>query len=90
VPGSSAVKREAEAEGLDRIFKDAGFEWHESSCSMCAGMNADHVDAFQRCVATSNRNYEGRQGRDARTHLTSPAMAVAAAVTGQISDLRKL
>lgn len=90
VPGSSTTKRDAEAEGLDRIFKAAGFEWHESACSMCAAVNADSVAPFERCVSTSNRNYEGRQGRDARTHLASPAMAAAAAVTGRISDVRKL
>jgi 3-isopropylmalate/(R)-2-methylmalate dehydratase large subunit len=90
VPGSTAIKREAEQEGLDRIFKSAGFEWHESACSMCAAVNADSVAPFTRCVSTSNRNYEGRQGRDARTHLASPAMAAAAAVTGTISDVRKL
>ncbi|MGH7682729.1 MAG: 3-isopropylmalate dehydratase large subunit [Vulcanimicrobiaceae bacterium] len=90
VPGSSSVKRQAENEGLDRTFKEAGFEWHESGCSMCAALNADFVPAGKRCVATSNRNYENRQGRDARTHLASPATAVAAAVTGKIVDVRKL
>ena len=90
VPGSSATKRQAEAEGLDRIFKAAGFEWHESACSMCASVNADVVPPHHRCVSTSNRNYEGRQGRDARTHLASPAMAAAAAVSGCITDVRKL
>ncbi len=90
VPGSSAVKRQAEAEGLDRIFKQAGFEWHESACSMCASANADVVAPFQRCVATSNRNYEGRQGRHARTHLASPATAAATAIAGKISDPRRL
>ena len=90
VPGSTPTKRQAEAEGLDRVFKDAGFEWHESACSMCASVNADFVPPFQRCVSTSNRNYEGRQGRDARTHLASPAMAAAAAVTGCITDVRRL
>jgi 3-isopropylmalate/(R)-2-methylmalate dehydratase large subunit len=90
VPGSTAVKRQAEAEGLDRIFIDAGFEWHESACSMCASVNADFVAPFDRCVSTSNRNYEGRQGQDARTHLVSPAMAAAAAVTGRITDVRTM
>jgi 3-isopropylmalate/(R)-2-methylmalate dehydratase large subunit len=90
VPGSSAVKRQAEDEGLDRIFKEAGFEWHASACSMCAAVNADFVAPGARCVSTSNRNYENRQGRDSRTHLASPAMAVAAAVSGKIVDVRKL
>ena len=90
VPGSSSVKRQAENEGLDRIFKDAGFEWHESGCSMCAALNADFVPPRSRCVATSNRNYENRQGRDARTHLASPAMAAGAAIAGKIVDVRKL
>ena len=90
VPGSTATKRQAEAEGIDRLLQEAGFEWHESACSMCASVNADFVPAFHRCVSTSNRNYEGRQGRDARTHLVSPAMAAAAAVTGKITDVRKL
>ena len=90
VPGSWSTKQEAEKEGLDRIFKEAGFEWHESACSLCAAVNADTVAPGNRCVSTSNRNYEGRQGRDARTHLASPAMAAAAAVTGKISDVRKL
>lgn len=90
VPGSTATKRQAEAEGIDRVLQEAGFEWHESACSMCASVNADFVPAFHRCVSTSNRNYEGRQGRDARTHLASPAMAAAAAVTGKITDVRKL
>lgn len=90
VPGSTRVKKEAEARGLDAIFRNSGFEWHESGCSMCAAVNADSVPPFDRCVSTSNRNYEGRQGRNARTHLTSPAMAAAAAVTGVITDVRKL
>ena len=90
VPGSSSVKRQAESDGLDRIFKEAGFEWHESGCSMCAALNADFVPPRSRCVATSNRNYENRQGRDARTHLASPAMAAAAAIAGKIVDVRKL
>jgi 3-isopropylmalate/(R)-2-methylmalate dehydratase large subunit len=90
VPGSGLVKRDAEAEGLDRIFIEAGFDWREPGCSMCVGMNGDLVAAGERCAATSNRNFEGRQGRGARTHLMSPAMAAAAAVTGAIGDVRKL
>ncbi|HUK10027.1 MAG TPA: 3-isopropylmalate dehydratase large subunit [Stellaceae bacterium] len=90
VPGSGLVKREAEAQGLDRIFKDAGFEWREAGCSMCVGMNGDLVDAGQRCASTSNRNFQGRQGRGARTHLVSPTMAAAAAVTGRFTDVRTL
>jgi len=88
VPGSGSVKQAAEAEGLDRIFRAAGFDWREPACSMCAGLNADRVDPRQRCVATSNRNFEGRQGPLARTHLSSPAMAAAAAVAGAIVDVR--
>ena len=88
VPGSQAVKREAESEGLDRIFLDAGFEWRESGCSMCLGMNPDVLEAGERCASTSNRNFEGRQGRGGRTHLVSPAMAAAAAITGHFSDIR--
>ena len=90
VPGSGLVKRAAEAEGLDRVFTDAGFEWREAGCSMCVGMNGDLVAAGERCASTSNRNFEGRQGKGARTHLMSPAMAAAAAVTGTIADVRKL
>ncbi|HYC38233.1 MAG TPA: 3-isopropylmalate dehydratase large subunit [Usitatibacter sp.] len=90
VPGSGLVKRAAEAEGLDRIFLEAGFDWREAGCSMCVGMNGDLVAAGERCASTSNRNFEGRQGRGARTHLMSPAMAAAAAVTGKITDVRKL
>ena len=90
VPGSSAIKRQAEAEGLDRIFEQAGFEWREAGCSMCAGANGDVGTAGQRCVSTTNRNFENRQGRDVRTHLTSPAMAAAAAVAGQLVDVRTL
>jgi 3-isopropylmalate/(R)-2-methylmalate dehydratase large subunit len=90
VPGSGLVKRAAEAEGLDRVFRDAGCDWRDAGCSMCVGMNGDLVDAGQRCVSTSNRNFEGRQGRGARTHLASPAMAAAAAVTGCITDVRRL
>lgn len=90
VPGSSAVKREAEARGLDAIFRSAGFEWHESGCSMCAGANGDLAPAGVRCVATSNRNFENRQGPAVRTHLASPAVAVAAALTGRITDPRHI
>jgi 3-isopropylmalate/(R)-2-methylmalate dehydratase large subunit len=90
VPGSGLVKRAAEAEGLDRVFLDAGFEWREAGCSMCVGMNGDLVAAGERCASTSNRNFEGRQGKGARTHLMSPAMAAAAAVTGRITDVRRL
>ncbi|MBX9810164.1 MAG: 3-isopropylmalate dehydratase large subunit [Burkholderiales bacterium] len=89
-PGSSAVKRQAEAEGLDRIFREAGFEWRASGCSSCVAMNGDSVPAGMRCASTSNRNFEGRQGKGARTHLMSPAMVAAAAVTGRITDVRKL
>jgi 3-isopropylmalate/(R)-2-methylmalate dehydratase large subunit len=90
VPGSGTVKREAEAEGLDRVFLEAGFEWREAGCSMCVGMNGDLVPPGKRCASTSNRNFEGRQGKGARTHLMSPAMAAAAAVTGRIVDVRTL
>ena len=90
VPGSGLVKRAAEAEGLDRVFTDAGFEWRDAGCSMCVGMNGDLVGAGERCASTSNRNFEGRQGKGARTHLMSPAMAAAAAVTGKVTDVRKL
>jgi 3-isopropylmalate/(R)-2-methylmalate dehydratase large subunit len=90
VPGSTAVKEAAEAEGLDVIFRDAGFEWRDSGCSMCLGMNTDKLSPGQRCASTSNRNFEGRQGKGGRTHLMSPVMAVAAAVTGRLSDVRQL
>ncbi|WP_089933009.1 3-isopropylmalate dehydratase large subunit [Candidatus Entotheonella palauensis] len=89
-PGSSLIKRQAEAEGLDQIFIEAGFQWRESGCSMCLGMNPDRVAPGKRCASTSNRNFEGRQGRGARTHLVSPAMAAAAAVTGRLTDVRDL
>ena len=89
-PGSRSIKAAAEAEGLDRIFRDAGFEWRDAGCSMCVGINGDQVAAGQRCASTSNRNFEGRQGQGARTHLMSPAMAAAAAITGRISDIRTL
>ena len=90
VPGSGLVKRQAEAEGLDRIFMHAGFEWREPGCSMCLGMNPDQVPAGERCASTSNRNFVGRQGPGSRTHLLSPAMAAAAAVTGRLTDVREL
>ena len=90
VPGSGLVKREAETEGLDRIFTAAGFEWREPGCSMCLAMNPDKVPPGERCASTSNRNFVGRQGPGARTHLVSPAMAAAAAVTGKLSDVREL
>lgn len=90
VPGSGLVRMQAEREGLDRIFKDAGFEWRAPGCSMCLGMNADRLNPGERCAATSNRNFEGRQGKGGRTHLLSPAMAAAAAVAGELTDLRSL
>ena len=90
VPGSGLVKMQAEEEGLDRIFTDAGFEWREPGCSACLGMNPDKVPAGERCASTSNRNFVGRQGPGARTHLVSPAMAAAAAVTGRLTDVREL
>ena len=88
VPGSGAVKRQAEQEGLDRIFLDAGFEWREPGCSMCLAMNADRLEPGERCASTSNRNFEGRQGTGGRTHLVSPAMAAAAAIAGHFVDVR--
>jgi 3-isopropylmalate/(R)-2-methylmalate dehydratase large subunit len=90
VPGSGLVKRQAEQEGLDRILKDCGFEWREPGCSMCLAMNPDRIEPGQRCASTSNRNFEGRQGPGGRTHLVSPAMAAAAAVTGRLVDVRAL
>jgi 3-isopropylmalate/(R)-2-methylmalate dehydratase large subunit len=90
VPGSGQVKLAAEAEGLDRIFRDAGFEWREPGCSMCVGMNEDRLAPGERCASTSNRNFEGRQGRDGKTHLVSPAMAAAAAIAGRFVDVRTL
>ena len=89
VPGSQAVKRQAEAEGLDKVFREAGFEWREAGCSMCLGMNPDTLSPGQRCASTSNRNFEGRQGKGGRTHLVSPQMAAATAVTGRFVDIRK-
>ncbi len=90
VPGSGLIKILAEEEGLDRVFMEAGFEWREPGCSMCLAMNADRLEPQERCASTSNRNFEGRQGRGGRTHLVSPAMAVAAAITGHITDVRDL
>jgi len=90
VPGSGIVKRQAEAEGLDKIFIEAGFEWREPGCSMCLAMNADRLSAGERCASTSNRNFEGRQGPGGRTHLVSPAMAAAAAIAGHFVDIRKV
>ncbi|HJT28959.1 MAG TPA: 3-isopropylmalate dehydratase large subunit [Pyrinomonadaceae bacterium] len=89
VPGSQEVKRAAEREGLDRIFHEAGFEWREAGCSMCLGMNADILEPGERCASTSNRNFEGRQGRGGRTHLVSPMMAAAAAIKGHFTDVRQ-
>ncbi|MBC7801930.1 MAG: 3-isopropylmalate dehydratase large subunit, partial [Gemmatimonadaceae bacterium] len=90
VPGSGLVKRQAEVEGLDQVFRAAGFEWREAGCSMCLGMNPDKLTPGQRCASTSNRNFEGRQGPGGRTHLLSPAMAAAAAITGRLTDVRGL
>lgn len=90
VPGSGLVKEQAEKEGLDKIFKEAGFEWREPGCSMCLAMNADRLEPGERCASTSNRNFEGRQGRSGRTHLMSPAMAAAAAIKGRLADLREM
>jgi 3-isopropylmalate/(R)-2-methylmalate dehydratase large subunit len=90
VPGSGLIKAQAEAEGLDRIFLDAGIEWRYAGCSMCVGMNGDLVGAGERCASTSNRNFAGRQGRGARTHLVSPAMAAAAAIAGHFVDVREI
>jgi 3-isopropylmalate/(R)-2-methylmalate dehydratase large subunit len=90
VPGSGLVKRQAEEEGLDKIFKDAGFQWREPGCSMCLAMNDDKLSSKERCASTSNRNFEGRQGRGGRTHLVSPGMAVAAAIQGHLADVREI
>jgi len=90
VPGSTAVRRQAEAEGLDRIFIDAGLAWREAGCSMCVAMNADRLEPGERCASTSNRNFEGRQGRDGRTHLMSPASAAASAILGHLADVREI
>ena len=89
VPGSQAVKRAAEAEGIDQVFREAGFEWREAGCSMCLGMNPDILQPGERCASTSNRNFEGRQGRGGRTHLVSPMMAAATAIAGHFVDVRK-
>jgi 3-isopropylmalate/(R)-2-methylmalate dehydratase large subunit len=89
VPGSGLIKRQAEAEGLDRVFREAGFEWREPGCSMCVGMNPDRLEPGERCAATSNRNFEGRQGKGGRTHLMSPAMAAAAGIRGRLADARE-
>jgi 3-isopropylmalate/(R)-2-methylmalate dehydratase large subunit len=89
VPGSGLVKAQAEREGLDRIFKDSGFEWRDAGCSMCLGMNDDRLSPGERCASTSNRNFEGRQGAGGRTHLVSPAMAAAAAIAGHFVDVRR-
>ena len=90
VPGSTLVKKQAEEEGLDKVFTDAGFDWREAGCSMCLGMNPDILSPGERCASTSNRNYEGRQGAGGRTHLVSPKMAAAAALHGQFVDIREL
>lgn len=90
VPGSTLVKKQAEEEGLDKIFTDSGFEWREAGCSMCLGMNPDILQPGERCASTSNRNYEGRQGAGGRTHLVSPKMAAAAALYGKFVDIRNL
>jgi len=88
VPGSQRVKAQAEQEGLDRVFRDAGFEWRNAGCSMCLGMNTDVLGPGERCASTSNRNFEGRQGKGGRTHLMSPQMAAAAAIEGHLVDVR--
>ena len=89
VPGSGLVKQQAEEEGIDKVFKESGFDWREPGCSMCLAMNADKLNPQERCASTSNRNFEGRQGRGGRTHLVSPAMAAAAAIAGHLTDVRK-
>jgi len=89
VPGSQQVRKQAEAEGLDRVFEEAGFDWRVAGCSMCLGMNPDILQPGERCASTSNRNFEGRQGRGGRTHLVSPQMAAAAAIEGHFVDIRE-
>jgi 3-isopropylmalate/(R)-2-methylmalate dehydratase large subunit len=89
VPGSGLVKKQAEEEGLDRIFREAGFDWRDAGCSMCLGMNPDQLASGERCASTSNRNFEGRQGKGGRTHLVSPTMAAAAAIAGHFVDIRQ-
>ena len=89
VPGSGLVKNQAEEEGLDKIFINAGFEWRDPGCSMCLAMNADRLEPYERCASTSNRNFEGRQGQGGRTHLVSPEMAAAAAIHGKFVDVRE-
>ncbi len=90
VPGSTSVRQQAEADGTAQVFREAGFEWRQAGCSMCVAMNDDHLSAGDRCASSTNRNFEGRQGAGARTHLMSPAMVAAAAVTGTITDVRRL
>ena len=90
VPGSTPVKRQAEAEGIDRIFLGAGFEWRDAGCSLCTALNGDMLRPGERCASTSNRNFRGRQGPNGRTHLMSPAMAAAAALTGRLTDVRTM
>ena len=90
VPGSKSIKRQAEAEGLDQIFTESGFDWREPGCSLCTALNGDLLNDGQRCVSTSNRNFKGRQGPNGKTHLASPAMAAAAAITGKLTDVRTL
>ena len=89
VPGSGLVKQQAEEEVIDKVFKESWFDWREPGCSMCLDMNADKLNPQERCASTSNRNFEGRQGRGGRTHLVSPAMAAAAAIDGHLTDVRK-
>jgi len=90
VPGSGLVKKQAEDEGLHTIFTEAGFQWREPGCSMCLAMNDDKLTSKERCASTSNRNFEGRQGRGGRTHLVSPGMAIAAAIKGHLADVREI
>jgi 3-isopropylmalate/(R)-2-methylmalate dehydratase large subunit len=90
VPGSRLVQRQGEREGLDQVFREAGFEWREPGCSLCTAINGDQLQPGERCASTSNRNFRGRQGTGGRTHLLSPAMAAAAAITGRLTDVREL